>query len=85
MEGVTLENCLRYINTVEAVVMRDLKVLPKGDRSVVATAVIAALLISSRILRRYRDDLVESGEADELTEAEKTQFLLMVNLNRRMS
>lgn len=83
MEGVTLENCLRYINTIEEVVMRDVKDLPKEDRSVVMSAVIASLLISARILRNYRDKLVMEGEAGELTEAEKNRFRLMINLTHR--
>lgn len=83
MEGVTLENCLRYINTIEEVVMRDIKDLPKEDRSVVLSAVIASLLISARILRNYRDKLVSDGEANELTEAEKSRFRLMINLTNR--
>lgn len=83
MEGVTLENCLRYINTIESVVMRDIKDLPKEDRSVVMSAVIASLLISARILRNYRDELVAKGEANELTEVEKNRFHLMINLTKR--
>lgn len=83
MEGVTLENCLRYINTIEEVVMRDIKSLPKEDRAVVLSAVVASLLISARILRNYRDKLVSEGEADELTEAEKNRFRLMINLTNR--
>lgn len=83
MEGVTLENCLRYINTIEEVVMRDIKDLPREDRSVVMSAIIASLLISARILRNYRNKLVSGGEADELTEAEKNRFRLMINLTNR--
>lgn len=80
VKGVTIENCLRYINAVEEAAKRDIKDLPIEERSFMLGLIKVHMQLSIMSLDRLQAALEESGDATPITDEQRLHFHLMLQL-----
>lgn len=80
VKGVTIENCLRYINAVEEAAKRDIKDLPIEDRSFMLGLIKVHMQLSIMTLDKFQATMEEHGDATPVTHEQKLHFQLMLQL-----
>lgn len=78
-EGVTLENALRYVAAVGDAIRRDLLRLPFEDRGYIAGLLAGALHLEAQQIDKYRQTLIDLGQAVPMTEDQQEQFKWMMH------
>lgn len=71
IEDITLENCLKVVEAVNAVAKREVMTIDKEERSYVLNIVASALSMASDSLVQFRAKLEAGGEATPVTDEQK--------------
>ena len=79
-EGVTLDNCLRYIEAIEQAAARDISRIGKGERSMILGVVSAALSNAANKIDKVRNEMEEKGQALPVTPEQKIMARMLFRL-----
>ena len=79
-EGVTIDNCLRYIAAIEEATRRDIALVKKSDRSMTLGLVSSALSNAADSISKLRKDMEEKGQAPPITTEQKIMARILFRL-----
>ena len=79
-EGVTIDNCLRYIAAIEEAAKRDIALVNKGERAMTLGLVSSALSNAAASLNKLRKDMEEKGQAPPITTEQKIMARILFRL-----
>lgn len=72
--GVTIENSLRYLEAIEQAIKREIKTIPKSERSMMLGILAGSIGLVSNRITEFRKDLEKSGESSPVTKEQKEQL-----------
>ena len=70
-DGVTLENCFRYIEAIEQAAKRDIFLLKTEDRSTSLSIIAGTLKLVADQITKFRRQLEENGEATPMSDEQR--------------
>lgn len=77
-DGVTIDNAIRYVEAVEQAVKRDIRRLPKNERSFILGMMAGALRLASDSLATFRKSLEDQGASSPMSDDQKLQLRLLL-------